>query len=397
MPTCPLSYGQLSEWRNVDSHPRERWHEANTWSRWLLPDGVKTSAVRGALRALATRHLSLRTIYDFTDPACPRQLLGPVDGADLTEAECATPEEDAALSNAALNRPFDLRVEVGWRAQIRTRRGRPTEVLLVRHHIVADNWSDAVLEQDFFAYLRYAAPTTPAPTPLDLATWQRSQERTRAAATAYWQGIFASGDGRGFPGSDPTRTGQMQCTLRSRLAYLGAHELATRTRTSLSNVVLAAYTLAVAQITGITRLVAHSMCANRFHPQWRHTVTSMSQYAAIPLTLLDDLAEQTVQVYRAAMVAYRHSMYDPDTIAGFHAEHEPTCTYNFFPWQDITGPPTDDPEPVWEEPASTVSGGCYLRAAEDTGRTLKLRLMTNGIERERVAWIMKQTHALLVG
>ena len=387
--TGPLSYGQLSEWRNVDTHPRHRWHEANTWSRWQLPPNVETDAVRHALQALAVRHLSLQTIYDFTDPASPRQLLGPCKDAELTVVECATPEEDEALSDEALNRPFDLQAEVAWRAQIRTRLGRPTDVLLIRHHMVADNWSDTLLEHDFATYLRGARPT-PAPTPLDLATWQRS----RAATNTYWQDFLTSGAGRGFPGADPNLAGQMQCTLRSHPAYLGAHDLAARTRTSLSNVVLAAYTFAVAQVTDLDHLVAHSMCANRFHPQWRQTVTSMSQYAPIPLTLLDDLEEHTIQVHRAAMIAYRHSMYDPDTIA---AEHKPTCTYNFFPWQDLAGLPADDPEPVWEDPASTVSEGCYLRAAEDTGSTLKLRLMTNGIERERVAGIMKQMHALLVG
>lgn len=390
--TGPLSYGQLSEWRNVDTHSRRRWHEANTWSRWQLPANVETEAVRHALHALAVRHLSLNTIYDLTDPASPRQLLGARRNAELSVVECATPEEDEVLSDAALNRPFDLETEVAWRAQIRTRGGRPTDVLLVRHHIVADNWSDTLLEHDFFTYLRGTRPT-PAPTPLDLAVWQRS----RPASITYWQDVCASGAGRGFPGTDPNLAGQMQCTLRSRPAYLGALDLAARTRTSLSNVVLAAYTLAVAQVTDLDRLVAHSMCANRFHPHWRQTVTSMSQYAAIPLTLVDDLEEHTAQVHRAAMIAYRHSMYDPDVVVANGAEHKPTCTYNFFPWQDLAGLPADDPEPVWEDPMSVVSAGCYLRAAEDTGATLKLRLMTNGIERERVAGIMKRMHALLVG
>ncbi|MFD1046341.1 condensation domain-containing protein, partial [Kibdelosporangium lantanae] len=170
----PLSYGQLSEWRNVDTHPRERWHEANTWSRWHLPTGVATSAVRQALRALAARHLTLRTTYDLTDPANPRQVITPCEEAEFTVVECATPEEDEALSEAAMDRPFDLCAEVAWRAQVRTRGGSPTELLLVRHHIVADNWSDTVLEQDFVTLLGNT-DLPPAPTPLDLATWQRSR------------------------------------------------------------------------------------------------------------------------------------------------------------------------------------------------------------------------------
>ncbi|MFD0530451.1 MSMEG_1061 family FMN-dependent PPOX-type flavoprotein [Kitasatospora arboriphila] len=82
-----LSHGQLSVWRDVEGLPRHRWHEANTWTHWTVPDGVGTGRVRQALHALGARHQSLHTVYDFGDPAAPRQVLRPFDGeVGITES-----------------------------------------------------------------------------------------------------------------------------------------------------------------------------------------------------------------------------------------------------------------------------------------------------------------------
>jgi hypothetical protein len=402
--TGPLSYGQLSVWRDIEGLPRDRWHEANSWSRWPLPHGVDSERVRQALRALATRHPSLRTRYDFTDPADPRQIVEAA--ADATTIEGDARGDLMAEAAELVNRPFDLRADFGWRARIVTAGGRPTDVLFVRHHMVADGWCGDVLEEDFRGFLRDPSAASVATGPLDLAAWQHDarQERTRAAIAAYWEKVFAYGSGDGFPGADPRFHKALRCTLRSRQAHAGAAELASRTATSLSSVVLAAYTLAVARVTGSDALVAKVMCVNRFSPQWRNMVTSMNQWTAAPVTAVDDLAEHAVQVHRAVLTAYRYGMYNVDTVAELRAaaarrpgtdSHEATCAYNFLTLPDFSGPPVSDPEPVWDEPFSTIGHPCYLRAAEEAGTMLMLRIRSVGIERERVAAIMKHLQALL--
>jgi Condensation domain len=394
----PLSHGQLEVWREVEGLPRERWHEANTWSGWSLPDGVETEQVRRALRTVGAHHPSLHTAYDLADPTSPTQSVAAFDDVELTAFESG---ETAAMAAEVFDRPFDLRHGFGWRAHVVTESGRPTEVLLVRHHIVADGWCDGLLERDFYTFLRDPAAAPAATGPLELATWQHAaqQQRTWASAAAHWEKVLTFGAGNGFPGADPNVNQGLQCTVRSRVAHAHARELAARTRTSLSSVVLAAYTLAVARVTGVERLVAESMCSNRFRPQWREVVTSMNQWSAAPITAVDDLEEHISRVHRAAMTAYRHSMYDVDAVAGLRSStgsHEATCAYNFFTWQDLSGLPADDPEPVWEEPFSTIGHGCYLRAAEEAGVSLTLRLRTKGIEKDRAAAVMKHMYTSLV-
>lgn len=393
----PLSYGQLHLWRDVEQLPRERWHEVNAWSRWSLPADVGTERVRRALRALTARFPSLRTTYDLTDPARPRQRITTHD-VEITVVGRGSAEETMATTEDVLNHPFDLRERPAWRALVLTGRDRAAEVFLVRHHIVADGPSDGVLAHEFRTFLSDQDEPEAAAGPLDLALWQRSpaQERAWAAAVERWEQTFTAADGRGFPGADPANTVALQCVLQSSAAYGHARVLAARTGTSVSSVVLAVYTLAIAQVTGVERLVAESECSNRFHPRWRSVVSSMVQPVPIPVTATDDLAEHITRVHRAAMTAYRRGMYDVDTVAALPsaADHTATCEYNFFPWQEITEPPADSPEPVWAEPTSAVRSSCSLRAAEK-GDTLKLCLRTRGIEQDRVAAVMKHMQALL--
>ncbi|GAA0664587.1 hypothetical protein GCM10010193_14930 [Kitasatospora atroaurantiaca] len=404
----PLSHGQLSVWRDIEGLPRERWHEANTWAHWPVPDGFGTERVRRALHTLGARHQSLHTLYEFDDPAKPRQLLRRFDGdVELTVAESA-PGGPAAVAAELLGRPFDLRSEYGWRARIVTDGGRPSGVVLVKHHMTADGWCDGVLAADFQRLLQDPAlPAEPsAPGPSELAAWQHAEHRSRQrnAASAHWEKVFTSGRA-GYPRADAPATGYLQCTLRSRHARAGARALADRTGTPLSSVVLAAYTFSLARVTGIGLLVAQLMSSNRFLPEWREVVTSMNQWTAAPLAMAPGtgFAEHAALVHRASLAAYRHGMYDVDTVARLRERnwphpvpYEATCAFNFLTLDGLSAPAETDPLMVWEEPFSTIGHGCYLRAADEGGESLALRLRTRDIPQDQVAAIVEGTHALLV-
>jgi hypothetical protein len=400
----PLSYGQLDQWRDVENHPREQWQEANVWSRWSLPADLGTERVRRALRALAVRCPGLRTTYDLSDPAEPRQQIATdvtIDDLEIIATECGSDEEAIAVTAEVVNRPFDLRERPAWRALILTGRGGPAELFLARHHMVTDGMAIAALENELHTLLNEQGGldnVTAAAGPLDLALWQLApeQEPARAAAVEHWERAFASAAGRGFPGADPAGTGKLQYGLRSSAVLGRARDLAARTRTSVASVVLAAYTLAVARVIGVDRLVVESESSNRFNPRWRNVVTSMSQLVPILVTAADDLAEHATRVHRSAMTAYRRGMYDVDTVIAMRAaaDYAPTCRYNFFSWPEIAAQPVDSPEPVWEEPNSWVRIGCALYAAERDGM-LRFLLRARGVEQDRVAAVMKHMLALL--
>ena len=173
----------------------------------------------------------------------------------------------------------------------------------------------------------------------------------------------------------------------------------------LSGAVLAAYTLSLARVAGLDFVVAQLMSSNRFLPQWRDVVTSMNQWtaAALPVDPGADPAEHAARTHKAALAAYRHGMHDVDTVAELRGRswphpvpYEATCAFNFLALEGPAAPVEGDPEVVWEEPFSTIGHGCYLRAADEGGESLALRLRTRDIPRDQVAAVVEGTHALLV-
>ena len=423
-----LSYGQLSVWRDIDDLPRARWHEANFGARLRLPEGGGSTAdeVIAAVRGLGVRHESLRTRYTMADPSKPLQRVlppGAESDIDVAVVDCAGDEyEINVLLFQQMQQPFDLEREYSWRARIITDRGQPTEVMLVRHHITADGGSDPVLEADLHAALggtRSALEAgEPVPGPVALSEWQRSpaRERGRKSTFSHWQKIYST-DPVSLPRIAPAGPGEevLQCTIRSQRALESARRLATRLTVPLPSVVLAAYTWSVARVAQIPVTVVDLMSSNRFHQQWSEIVTSMNQYAAASFTLPEratlEPAEQFVEyvkhVQARSFAAYRHGMYDVDEMADLRGrawahgdERYSVCAYNFIDLKALSLPLTEDPpggvETAWEQPFHSIGHPCYLRAIDEGGQTLTLRLRTKEIASAAAERIVRGIYELLV-
>jgi hypothetical protein len=129
------------------------------------------------------------------------------------------------------------------------------------------------------------------------------------------------------------------------------------------------------------------MSSNRFVPPWTDVVSSMNQWTAASVDAAPDAFEPYVRhVHTQSLLAYRHGMYDVDAIdavrdrAGDGRDpHEASCAFNFL----ADGPPppgtADESGPVREVPFSRIGHPCYLRATDEAGGTLELRLRTMGV------------------
>jgi condensation domain-containing protein len=426
----PLSYGQLSVWRDIRDLPQTRWHEANNGIRWSLPEGgdVDPEATIRALGGVYRRHPALRTRYSWKDKLAPEQYVLPpdaTDGLDPKPLECA-PDEAAAVLEQDLTRPFDLERESSWRTRVLTHLGRPFEVQCVKHHIAADAWGANIVETDFRAFLRgereSAAQDGPAPGPIDLARWQRSAERStqRAATAEYWRRMLGL-DATQLPGAaDSVATEEiLHYSIRSERALRHAQALADRLGVLTSSVVLAAYLRCVADVVQEARIVAQLMSANRHLRRLRDVVTSTNQWVVLAAQLGPstpsagpgaagvDFADQVTAVHEAALRAYRHGMYDVDEIdrlsrevRGETGDTFATCAFNYVRQEGISALMPQDPEsldePVWSRPLHGIGHPCYLRAFDEGGRALALGLRTKGVPRDIARKILEGTHALLL-
>jgi len=205
------------------------------------PDAV---ALRAAVRDLLVRHEGLRVLVDVVD-GHPRQRAVSTQRLDDL-AWWSTDAED-------LRRGFDLDREIGVRAVL-TDDGRSLGLLL--HHLVADEWSTGILLRDLAA--AYAARadghapewTTPAPSPLDLATERPAPE----ASLAHWRERFADAP-VGLPlAADhapdplaPADGGWHALTIPAPTAT-GLRAVARRTRSSLFAVLEAAVVATLARL-----------------------------------------------------------------------------------------------------------------------------------------------------
>lgn len=425
-----LSYGQLSVWRDIDDLPRARWHEANFGARLPLPEGGAFTAdeVIAAVRGLGIRHESLRTRYTTADPRTPSQRVlapGAESDVDVTTAECAgSADKINVLLFEQMQQPFDLANEYSWRARIITDRGQPTEVMLVRHHITADGGSDAVLTADLHAALESGVRSAvsagePVSGPVALSEWQRSpaRERGRKSTFSHWQKIYST-DPVSLPRIAPAGEGEevLQCVIRSQRALDCAQRLAARLTVPLPSVVLAAYTWSVARVAQAPGVVVDLMSSNRFHQQWSEIVTSMNQYTAAAFTLPEHAAREPEEqfadyvkhVQARSFAAYRHGMYDVDEIADLRErawahgdERHAVCAYNFIDLNALLSPLADDPpggaETQWERPFHSIGHPCYLRAIDEGGQALTLRLRTKEIASGTAERIVRGMYDLIVG
>ncbi|MFD7033017.1 amino acid adenylation domain-containing protein [Streptomyces sp. NPDC059917] len=268
--TVPLSFAQRRLWF---LHRLEGPSAAYNWPFALSLSGpVDQDALRAALRDVALRHESLRTVYRETDGEPHQVVLDPVAAAlPLSVVETA-PEHIHRAVHEAIGHPFALDAEPPVRAWLfvptasRTtaaegdaegdhdRATGPTGPVLVllMHHIVADGASRAALMRDlseaYGARLGGAAPDR-APLPVqyvDYALWQqellgRTDEPDSLVSRqlAYWkdalEGIPAQLElptDRPRPAIAGYRGGVLSFTLDAEL-HAGLRRLAADSRSTL--------------------------------------------------------------------------------------------------------------------------------------------------------------------
>ncbi|MCK7622630.1 condensation domain-containing protein [Streptomyces sp. RS10V-4] len=413
----PLSLGQLSVWHDIRDLPAPRWHEPNNAAAWPLPPGTTARQARTALRAIVTRHPSLRTRYDVQDAGAPRQLAPDEDFDDqlpavaAEEAPPGSPADPDARAAGLAARPFDLRRDHGWRAGLLTRRGDPSHLLFAKHHIAADAWAQELLHREFRRALTDpGALGPPPPGPADLATDQHTPTglRRQAAALGHWAHLLDRAPSVALPRTPGAEGGTVQATLRSAAARPAAHAVAERARVSVSSVVLAAYVHTVAARCDADTLLVQLMSANRFGGRWKDLVTSMNQWvpALIEQARRDDLVTLADAVHWSALAAVRHGMHDVTAVAALRASRpdapEPTCAFNYVtlpgssPLDAPVAPaPAGEPVLTWEEPFTTIGPRCYARVLE-SDRDLTVRLTAKDLGRDACADLLTGMHRTLL-
>ncbi|MDI5962454.1 non-ribosomal peptide synthetase [Streptantibioticus silvisoli] len=172
----PLSFAQRGQWflnRFGDSDA-----SYNLAFELRLEGRLDDAALEAALRDVAGRHESLRTVFPEVG-GVPRQVVRARADITLVRSAVTGAQLDDALT-AEAGRGFDLRHELPLRAHLFTLAAERSVLLLTLHHITADGWSLAPLTRDLStAYTARTAGRAPGWTALpvqytDYALWQHA-------------------------------------------------------------------------------------------------------------------------------------------------------------------------------------------------------------------------------
>jgi hypothetical protein len=310
-----LSWGQRGVWRSIVADG-----EAKTMGGMVaIPGGTTVERMAGSLRFVLARHQSLRTKLRLGPDGRVGQEV--FDRGELVLEIVDVPAgEDADAVAAAVQRrlqtdPFDYEQDWPVRAAAVRQDGVITHTVVVYLHTSLDALGLAVLIRDLAGHLAGAEPEpVTAMQPLELAARQGTPaaQRQSRASLRHMEGVL-----RAAPAGAWTPTGadtDEHDTLyyRSPRLSLAVAAIAERHGIDTSPVLLGAYTLSLARVSGVNPLAVQLAVSNRFRPRLAGTVAPLAQVAPCLLDLSGTtLAGVVGRAWRGAMSAYKHAYYDP--------------------------------------------------------------------------------------
>jgi hypothetical protein len=174
--------------------------------------------------------------------------------------------------------------------------------------------------------------------PMEQARWQRSPagRRQNEAALRYWEGLL-----RTMPppwtGGATDRGGprHWEGDFHSPAMPLALRAVAGRTGGNTAPVLLAAYAVAMARVTGVNPVTLRPVVSNRFRPRLADVVGPLSQAGLCVLDVGGVAFDEAVErARRASMTAYKYAYVDPvrvrELVAGIVAERGPEFDVDCF-------------------------------------------------------------------
>jgi hypothetical protein len=332
----PLTLGQLSHYNWLSRQPDHT--HAMLRVELPVPTVVPVDDVAEAAAVLIARHESLRTSYVLGEQ--PRQRVA-ASGVQLLEV-CSLGEgqwgqqDRPAVAEALVQwlraSPDPGRRPVRLAAAITPDAGGQVIACAAAFtHLAVDNGAIGVLQRDFAGLLGDPARRQagrPGHQPLDQAQLEATPaERRRADAALDWireqswrmpRCLYA------LPGARLSGE-SLAVELSSVAAAMAVRQVAARTRTSRSSIVLAAICAVVARRAGYRELVFPVLSGNRFEPHLANYVGALVQSTVATVEVsgrsFDELADHT---WTTVMEASRHARYDMAKQAAIDrlAEHQ---------------------------------------------------------------------------
>lgn len=287
-----------------------------------LEDGTTLEHLTRLLAFVVGRHQSLRTRIRLRPDGTPEQVLADHGEVGLLVVDTAEAEDPAEVAEAVRHRferePYDAGKEWPVRMAVIRHHGEPSHFAAMYPHIVIDGYGFEALVADL-ANLDRETGAALAPRqgvqPLDLARIQQTPavRRQGEASIRYWERLLREIPMRRFNGPYPAQEQRWwDVNYDSRAAHLAATAISARTGLHSGPILLAAYAVTMARITGVTPSVIRTLVSNRFRPDFSESVSVLVQPGLCAVDVADCTFDEAAQrAWRAQLATGKHSYYDP--------------------------------------------------------------------------------------
>lgn len=318
--TGELTWGQRQIWKTM----RETATSQSMGVVAPLPAGRTAADLAGELEFMLSRYESMRTRLRFDAAGHATQVVSAAGEAALEVVDTggADPAQVAeGLARRWEETVFDYVDEWPVRMAVIRHHGVDSHVVVTLCHLAADGMGAEVMMNELAerdpVTGRAAAPVT-ALSPRELALQQGEPAARRLSDTAlrHWERILRAAAPRRF-GAPADRPGprHWQVTLTSPATYLAIQPIAARTGGDHSPVLLAAFAVALARITGNSPVVTQAIVSNRFRPGLADVVSPVSQNGLFAIDVSGIAFDEAVERARRTSIAgSKHAYYDPDQL-----------------------------------------------------------------------------------
>ncbi|MET7396049.1 condensation domain-containing protein [Dactylosporangium sp. NPDC005572] len=305
-----LTWGQRAAWGSM------RINGEADWAGGTMPlrDGQTVDELAALLARVMSRHQSLRTRFVPDADGEPRQSLA--DGGEVclevVEAGDRDPETVAeAVRERLETAPFDPAEDWSVRWAVICRDGVASWFVALYTHLVLDGYGIEALTAD----LTDPPDEVPGVPPFEQARRQRgaTARRQQAASLRHWEQHLRTIPPERFPPvAAPAEPRWWDVSYDSPATYLALHEVAAGTKVHSGTVLLAAYAVALARISGDSRTVLRTLVSNRFRPGFRETVAPVAQSALCVIDTSGETFDEVVATaFQSQLSAGLHAYYDP--------------------------------------------------------------------------------------
>jgi hypothetical protein len=284
-----------------------------------LPPGLSLAAISGLTGWLVGRHPALRTTYRERADRPPLQVCHAEGDLDVEVIDADGRDPDAVAEEVRARyqaTPFRLAGEWPLRTAVVLAGGAPVRQVAAYAHLAVDAGGLAALLADLTARdpATGAAPPPAGRPPLEQARLQREPAalRHQARSLRYAERLLRAAPPHPLGPAADRPAEHLEVRYRSSVLPLAARLAAARTGAGTAAVLLAAYALAQARVTGVDPVLAAVVAHNRFRPELAGSVSTVAQLTPVLVRAGGgSLGDAVRRASAAALGAYKNGYFDP--------------------------------------------------------------------------------------